>query len=124
MLCARSAIGFGPTSSVRRANTVLSERRVACLSGIRPAYVWSKVWTCQLFGPWKGAERYWAVLGLLVRCRDCVRTHMFNLAPPCRRPAAELSKQLRLPLWAMAGAGAGPVAGLSDARRVAGSGLP
>src|SRR5438034_1207565 len=70
---ASSAIGLGPRSRVRRAKTVLSERSVACVSGIRPEYVFSNVWTCQLFGPTNGADRYWVAYGLIFRCTACVR---------------------------------------------------
>ena len=65
-------------------------RRAAspAVSGIRPEYVFSNVWTCQLSGPTNGAERYCVVYGLISRSPRRVRTNILNVDPAWRRPSA------------------------------------
>src|SRR6266496_2872101 len=86
----------GPTSSVSRAYTVLSERSVPRSIDVEPMYVWSKVCTHHAVGGLvlhdpspvglysNGAERYDVVAGL-IPCETAVAsTRVLNVDPGCR----------------------------------------
>src|ERR671934_2591178 len=85
----------GPTSSVSRAYTVLSERRVPRSIDVAPMYEWSNVCTHHAVGGLvlheprpvglysKGAERY-VVEGLIPSEIAVASTSVLNVDPGCR----------------------------------------
>src|SRR5262249_6801137 len=95
-LYAIAAMLSGPTSRLRRAYTVLSERNVPFSIVVAPMYVWSYVCGHHAVGGFvlheplpvglysKGAERYSVDAGLMPCETAVVSTIVLKVAPACR----------------------------------------
>src|SRR5919202_6555408 len=95
-LCAMAATRSGPTSSVSRAYTVLSDASVPRSIETLPRYEWSNVSGHHAVGGFvshepvpdgsylNGAERYEVVDGLTPRLTAVVSTKVLNVDPACR----------------------------------------
>src|SRR5438105_15660914 len=114
----------GPTSSVSRAKTVLSERSRPFSIDVAPTYVWSYVCGHQAVGGFvshepvcdgsylNGADRY-VVDGLMPSLIAVASTNILNVEPGCRRAEeAKLTWFLGLPGLTSVIAPIAPFAGL------------